>query len=184
MKKVTGKRPSEERPKTSVERLSPLIALIGIIVSVLLGIFAYHQNQQKEVWEGRLNQEKERLEVKNQELAKVKEDLKARAENESKQSLKELAVAKPPLLAEVTIVKSQTVTVSDDLSITLTDITFEPNPPRYKISASVSYTAEPDMQIHDATEGYTVTYPKEHGYSIAVLKADSVSAKLSIKKNP
>jgi hypothetical protein len=187
MKKETGKLSSEgskPAPKTLPERLSPPIALVGLIVTPLLALFVYYHTQQKETWEGRLNQAKEQLGIKNQELSKVKEDLKARAENESKQSLKQLEVAQAPWPAEVTIVKSQTLTVSSDLSITLTDVTFEPNPPRYKISASVSYKGEPDLEIHDAAEGYMVTYPKEHGYKITILKAESVSAKVSIAKNP
>lgn len=187
MKKETGKlSPEQGKPGrgTLLKRIANPIALICAIVMALLALCVYYHTQQKEIWEGRLNQAKENLDIKNQELSKVKEDLKARAVSESKQSLKQLAGAQAAWPAEVTIVKSQTLTVSDDLNITLTEVTFEPNPPRYKISASGSYKGEPDLQIYDAAEGYTVTYPKEHGYSIAVLKADSVSAKLSIKKNP
>jgi hypothetical protein len=183
--KETQKRPpvpqGQPAAKSSLRRIA---ALIGTIITVLLASFGYYHTQQKEIWDGRLNQVKEQLDIKNQELGKVKEDLRARAERESKQSPNLATLGQGGGTAEATLLKSQTVPVSHDLKITLTDISFEPNPPRYKVNARVVYDDQPEMQMRDATEGYTVTYPKEGGYMIELLKADSASAKFSIKKNP
>jgi hypothetical protein len=167
-----------------LKRIGALIALFVAIVTMLLASFGYYHTQQKEIWEGRLNQVKEQLDARNQELGKVKEDLRLRAERESKQSPNLATLGQGGGTGEATLLKSQTVSVAPDLRITVTDITFEPNPPRYKINARVVYDDQPEMQMRDATEGYTVTYPKEGGYMIELLKADSASAKFSIKKNP
>lgn len=171
-------------PRSTWDRISKPITVVCIVVTALLGLFVYYHTQQKEIWEGRLNQKKEELETKKQEVDKVKEDLKARAERESKQPLNAPAAGQPRGTNQVTVMKSQTMSVADDLNITLTDVVFEPNPPRYKVNAKVSYAGAPEMQIHDAKEGSIITYPKDHGYDIELLKADSVSAKFSIKKNP
>lgn len=87
-------------------------------------------------------------------------------------------------IAAVTIKKSQTGPVTDELSITLTDVKERSDPPGFVVMATVSYTGLPDMKIRNASVGYVVTYPKEHGYTIELLKADSESAKFSITKDP
>lgn len=91
---------------------------------------------------------------------------------------------KAVLQGTVTVTKSQPGRVGD-LTITLTDVTFQSEPPTYSVTAKVLFdNGLPEMQIRKASEGYIVTYPKEHGYRIELLKADSVSAKFSIRKNP
>lgn len=90
----------------------------------------------------------------------------------------------PVLLGTVTVTKSQPDGLGE-LTITLTDVTFQPEPPAYAVTAKVSFNnGLPEMQIRKAKEGYIVTYPKEHGYRIELLKANSDSAKFSISKNP
>jgi hypothetical protein len=84
----------------------------------------------------------------------------------------------------VTVMISQTYPVTDDLSITLTDVKERPDPPGFVVMATVSHKDLADMKIRNASIGSIVTYPKEHGYSIELLKADSASAQFSITKNP
>ena len=86
-------------------------------------------------------------------------------------------------IATMTVMKSQTGRVTDELSITLTDVKERSDPAGFVVMATVSYGDLPEMKISNAAEGYIVTYPKEHGYSIELLKANSVSAKFSISKN-
>ena len=87
-------------------------------------------------------------------------------------------------VATITVLKTQTGRVTNDLSISLTNIKERSDPPGYTVMATVTYTGLPDMQISNASEGYIVTYPKEHGYRIELLKANSGSAKFSISKMP
>jgi hypothetical protein len=86
-------------------------------------------------------------------------------------------------LGDVTVMKSHPYPVTDDLSITLTDVTERADPPGFLVMATVSHKDLPDMKIRNASVGYTVTYPKEHGYRIELLEADLTSAKLKITKN-
>jgi hypothetical protein len=87
-------------------------------------------------------------------------------------------------VGNVTVVKSQTYPVTDDLSITLTDLKERPDQSGFVVMATVIHTDLPEMEIRNASVGYIVTYPKEHGYNIELIKADAASAKFSITKNP
>jgi len=83
----------------------------------------------------------------------------------------------------ITVKLNETLSVGDDLRITLTEVLRDESA-KYRITAKVWLTNQPEMQIRKAEEGSTVTYPKEHGYTIKVLKIEPDSAKFSIAKNP
>lgn len=173
--------------KTTWERVSVPITVISVIVAGLLGLFAYYQSQNKEIWEGRLNQAKEQLEIKTQEFEKAKQDLKVYVEKEAKKPVREPEGEKTtessPRSFQVRVMKSDPLSFDADLSITITDLKYNPNLKGYAVTATVKHEGLPEMYIKDAIEGYKVTYPKENGYDIQLLKADSISAKFSIRKN-
>ena len=87
-------------------------------------------------------------------------------------------------IANVTVLKSQTAPVTNDLSITLNDVKERPDPPALVVMATVVYNDLPEMKISNAQEGYIVSYPKQHGYRIELIKVNATSAKFSITKNP
>jgi hypothetical protein len=177
--------------KTTWEKISGPITIISVIVAGLLGLFVFYQTQQKEIWEGRLNQSKEQLDKTKQELDKTKQELDKTKQDltYAEQEAKKLAgipkgketTGSIPFV--VTVLRSEPLKATEDLSIALTDLQFKDDPPGYTIKAKVMYKGFPEMQILDAVEGYKVTYPKENGYEIQLLKATSVSARFSIKKN-
>jgi hypothetical protein len=184
-----GANKGDDRPKTFWEIASKPIAIIAAIVTVLASLFGYGLSQQKELWEGRLNAGKEQLEAKQkeidvlkQEIQKVKDELKA-AYNQDSTSSYTKPKGNIATGFQVTIMKSQSIKVSEDLSISVDELTFLPNPARYVVTATVLYRDEPVMRILKGEQGYQVRYPKDHGYTIEVLKADSVSAKFMITKN-
>ncbi|MEK6303419.1 MAG: hypothetical protein AABO41_22140 [Acidobacteriota bacterium] len=172
--------------KTPWEVISKPVTIVCIIVTALLAVVAYYHTQQKEVWEGRLNHTKEQLDACRQEVEKVKQDLKVCAERESKEVPKAQERSGGPAGRTIRrLMKSETpIPVAENLSMTLIELAFQPKSATYSVTAKVVYKDLPEMQIRDAQEGYIVTYPKEHGYTIELLKADAVSAKFSITKNP
>lgn len=84
----------------------------------------------------------------------------------------------------VTVRLNEAANVGNDLSITLTEVQQQPDTKKYKVWAKVLIKDQPDMQVRRAEEGYAVTYPEEHGYTIELIKATADSAKFSITKNP
>jgi|GEM_PF-4860768 len=194
MEYTTKKLPTEQSKsthKTLLERVSLPITILCVVVTALLGVFVFYHNLQREIWEQRLSQAKEEqntykeaLGIANQEIDKVKAELKTRVEREL--PTKEPGAVEVPVgkSFQVTILKSEEANFGRDLKITLMDPKFQPNPPRYIVTAKIHYDDLEEMQLRDAQEGAEVTYPKEHGYSIKVVKVDAVSAKLSITKNP
>jgi len=179
------KQPDEKdrsAPKSSWRSVKTLVTIVSVVVVALTAVFAVYQTIQKDIWENRLKQKEEELARRNQELDKVKEELKPRVEREARQSQVDVSGSKLQGTVEVTVMKSQPLSVSDDLNLTLTDIRFEPD--GYRISGKATSKKWPEMQISNAKEEAVITYPKEHGYDIKILKIDSVSAKVSITKNP
>lgn len=198
----TTKRPpaeqSNSKHKPLLERISLPIAILCGLVTVVLGIFGYYHNLQKEIWEQRLNQAKEEtsaakeaLGVAKQEIEKLKAELKARVERElpatelgAKLNVPAGKSFQVTLLKSGTDSKFETASFGADLKLTLMDLKFHSDPPRYTVTAKVNYDDLADMQLREAEEGAEITYPKEHGYRIKVVKVDAVSAKFSIVKNP
>ena len=84
---------------------------------------------------------------------------------------------------EVTLAKSQTANVSDGLTITVTDLKRKEAPERYTVFIKVLYKDLPEMQLKDGEVGSIIKYPKEHGYTIEVLKTNSDFARFLIKKD-
>lgn len=76
---------------------------------------------------------------------------------------------------------NETVTVADELKITLNTIKLRAD--KYKVSATVFLGGEM-IKIINAEDGCEVTYPKEHGYRIALIKSEADSATFSIVKGP
>ena len=84
----------------------------------------------------------------------------------------------------VTANLNQTLDFGDALQITLTKIEREGNSLTPTVTASVSVKDSPALVIRKAEEGAAVTYPKEHGYTIRILKIEAESARFSIVKDP
>ena len=85
----------------------------------------------------------------------------------------------PPLTGTVRL--NETLTVGNDLKITLNTILLQAD--KYRVSATVLLRGEM-IKIINVEDGCVVTYPKEHGYRIALIKSETDSATFSIVKNP
>lgn len=154
---------SSQQPPEKVEcmarmewqRISGPLAVCCAIAAVILGVFSYYQSRQVDIW-------------------KAKSD-GAKTEADGVPSL--------PSAARVRVKISETTKWSD-LSLSLTSINYRTDPPRYTVTARVICEGLQEMHIRNAEAGYTVLYPKENGYRIEVLAADSASATFSVTKYP
>ena len=180
--------------KTFLKKFSPTILIILAIVGGLIGSFGFYLSQQKEIWEGRLNQAKEQLDerqnqidILKKELVKVKQDL-----NDYVVKDPNLPVAPPTgkQVAEIsdkafefTLTKSKPIKVLSNMTMEITSLDFKSNPDRYTVSARVVYEGFPAMTIGDAEVEYKVKYPSEGGVEIQVLKITPVYATFSIIKS-
>src|ERR1043165_7397118 len=122
----TAGRATRPAPKTSWnwKRIS-----VPVIITSLIGVSGYFLAQQKEIWEGRLNQSKEQLEVRQkendrlkQELEAVKQDLKVYVEKEKGLPDNPDSNGKP---FQFTLMKSLPTNVEQGLKMTLTDLVFQ-----------------------------------------------------------
>ena len=186
MPKSTPKRtvqPDKPSREISWTRIIGIVTGVLGIVTAVLAVCAYYHTQQEKIWDGTLKQETAELTLVKQERDRVKEDLKACVERESKQlpRIQEPSVGAAGTV-QVTAIKARTLNVGN-LTIIVTELKFRPEPPGYLVDAKVSYYGSETL-VRDAEEGAIITFPKEHGYDIKVVKADSVSAKFSIMKNP
>jgi len=76
---------------------------------------------------------------------------------------------------------NETLTVGNDLKITLKTIRRDMD--KYKVSAT-AFLGGDTIKIINAEVGCEVTYPKEHGYRIALINSEADSATFSIVKVP
>jgi hypothetical protein len=161
---------------------------LPVVVTLLIGSFTYYHNQQKEIWEGRLNQVKEQLEARQkdydlqqQELEKAKQDMNALVEKEK--GTDNRSNEAPGGIGQFTLFKSQPINVMPGIQMTLTDLAFKTGPSRYTATVRIISGNLPEMRIQDAEIGYTATYPEKNGYDFQLLKTNSVSATFAVKKN-
>lgn len=163
--------------KGILDRISHPITILCTVVVALSTVFAILFSQQQQIWEGRLKKVADDLAASQQEVAKLKAAPESTPASDSQQA--------PTNEFEVSAVKDQTVG-GGELRITPTALTLRSDPPpsRYVVTAKVQYKKLPEMQIRDAEEGAIIKYPKNHGYSIRIVKVNSNSASFAISKNP
>lgn len=159
------------------ERISHPITILCAVVLALSGVFAFFLNQQHQLSEERLRKATEDLTASQQEVAKLKAALESKPVPNSQQP--------PPDEFQVSAEKDQTVGAAE---LRITPISLiqktDPPPPKYVVTARVQYKDLPELQIRDAAVGAKVTYPKEHGFTIRVVKVDANSASFAFSKNP
>jgi hypothetical protein len=183
--------------KTTWEKISVPVTVISIVITLALGFLNFNLNrdknlldQQKELWQGRLDHSKDLLEEKQKqldlaklELEKVKQDLSEYVKKDPSGGLsKETKISDNTFT--IRLMRSQAINLQPNLRMEITDLVFKSSPDRYTVNATVNYKDHPEMTIANAEVGYKVTYPKTDGYDIEVLVVTPVSATFGITKSP
>ena len=192
-------RQSRMAPKSLWGKVSASVTSISVAVCLLAVGFTFYQARQKEIWEERLNQSKEQLDARekeakllSQELDQVKQTLKVYVEKEVRDSggpsKNNGHGERSGGAVQVTLMKSQSTNDLPDidisnLNITVVDLIFKPDPPRYTVTARIAYRDLPEMRMVDAEQGYKVRYPNNNGYDIQLLKVNPVSATFALMKS-
>jgi hypothetical protein len=167
-----SKPPENKLPESRWSKLKEPTTIISIIVTVLLAVFGFYYNMQRDVW-------KEKEIVLQKEVDKVKQEL---VEDKSKTIQPSTGTVPVGAMGQITIMKSQTASIPD-LSLTLDDLVFKADPSQFTVNAKVTYKDLPPMQIRKAEAGYKVEYPPNGGYTIEIIKVGAVSATFAIMKS-
>lgn len=179
------------------EKISVPVTVISIVTTLVLAFLNYNLaqdknllDQQKELWQGRLDHSKDLLEEKQKQLDLAKQEVEKVKQDLSEYVKKDLSggLSKETKTSDSTfkllLIRSHPITFLSNLKMEITDLIFKPDPDRYVVNATVNYKNHPEMTITNAEVRYTVTYPKTDGYDIEVLKVTAVSATFGVTKSP